>query len=34
VVFINWFWRYLGWTSGPRIIVEDPPARNDGSLSG
>jgi NADH:ubiquinone reductase (H+-translocating) len=22
-VFINWTWRYLNWTSGPRIIVDD-----------
>jgi NADH:ubiquinone reductase (H+-translocating) len=29
VVFVNWFWRYLGWTAGPRIIVEDPPPRPD-----
>jgi NADH:ubiquinone reductase (H+-translocating) len=22
-VFVNWSWRYLNWTSGPRIIVGD-----------
>jgi NADH dehydrogenase len=24
-VFINWTWRYLSWTSGPRIIVGNQP---------
>jgi NADH:ubiquinone reductase (H+-translocating) len=24
-VLINWTWRYLSWTSGPRIIVGDQP---------
>ena len=23
VVLLNWSWRYVGWTSGPRIIVDD-----------
>jgi NADH:ubiquinone reductase (H+-translocating) len=23
VVLLNWFWRYVGWRSGPRIIVDD-----------
>jgi NADH dehydrogenase len=23
VVLLNWFWRYVGWASGPRIILED-----------
>lgn len=23
VVLCNWFWRYVGWSAGPRIIVED-----------
>jgi NADH:ubiquinone reductase (H+-translocating) len=23
VVLLNWFWRYVGWSSGPRIIVDD-----------
>jgi NADH dehydrogenase len=22
-VLVNWSWRYLSWTSGPRIIVGD-----------
>ncbi|HWD24980.1 MAG TPA: NAD(P)/FAD-dependent oxidoreductase [Acidimicrobiales bacterium] len=25
VVLLNWWWRYVGWSSGPRIIVEDVP---------
>lgn len=25
VVLLNWLWRYLGWSSGPRIIVGDDP---------
>jgi NADH dehydrogenase len=29
-VLVNWSWRYLSWTSGPRIIVgEDMPANLD-----
>jgi NADH dehydrogenase len=24
-VFVNWTWRYLNWTSGPRIIMGDGP---------
>ena len=27
VVLLNWLWRYIGWSSGPRIIVEDDPQR-------
>jgi NADH:ubiquinone reductase (H+-translocating) len=23
VVLLNWSWRYVGWSSGPRIIVDD-----------
>ena len=23
LVLLNWFWRYLGWPSGPRVIVSD-----------
>ena len=23
VVLINWSWRYLSWSSGPRVIVSD-----------
>ncbi len=23
VVLVNWFWRYLNWASGPRLIVTD-----------
>ena len=23
VVLLNWWWRYVGWSSGPRIIVDD-----------
>jgi len=23
VVLLNWLWRYVGWTSGPRIILEN-----------
>jgi hypothetical protein len=23
VVLVNWFWRYLDWPSGPRLIVAD-----------
>jgi NADH dehydrogenase len=23
VVLFNWLWRYVGWSAGPRIIVED-----------
>jgi NADH:ubiquinone reductase (H+-translocating) len=26
VVLLNWSWRYVGWTSGPRIIVDDETA--------
>jgi len=35
VVLINWSWRYLSWSSGPRVIVSDellvkpPPGRVD-----
>lgn len=25
VVLINWSWRYLSWSSGPRVIVSDHP---------
>lgn len=27
VVLVNWTWRYLSWTSGPRIIMGDESAR-------
>ena len=23
-VLVNWSWRYLNWTSGPRVIVDEP----------
>jgi NADH:ubiquinone reductase (H+-translocating) len=23
VVLVNWWWRYLDWPSGPRLIVAD-----------
>ena len=23
IVLLNWWWRYVGWASGPRIIVDD-----------
>jgi NADH dehydrogenase len=23
IVFVNWWWRYIGWASGPRLIVSD-----------
>jgi len=22
-VLVNWFWRYVDWPSGPRLIVAD-----------
>jgi NADH:ubiquinone reductase (H+-translocating) len=29
-VIVNWTWRYLNWTSGPRIIAgDDPAAQNE-----
>jgi NADH dehydrogenase len=30
-VFVNWIWRYLNWTSGPRIIVGDSPDPESGA---
>jgi len=30
-VLINWWWRYLDWPSGPRLIVADVEASQDGT---
>lgn len=29
IVLINWAWRYLSWTSGPRVIINDAPEEPD-----
>jgi len=31
-VLVNWSWRYLNWSSGPRVIVDDRTALRDQSI--
>jgi NADH dehydrogenase len=33
VVLVNWWWRYLDWPSGPRLIVADVDADSDDPVS-
>ncbi|MDQ3178337.1 MAG: NAD(P)/FAD-dependent oxidoreductase, partial [Actinomycetota bacterium] len=28
-VFLNWAWNYATWDRGPRLILDQPPARDD-----
>ena len=30
IVLVNWWWRYLDWPSGPRLIVADVDMEDDG----
>jgi NADH dehydrogenase len=34
VVLVNWFWRYLDWPSGPRLIVADAESDDEGEHDG